>query len=108
MPAKNSSVEKGRDKPTANGIDLIDEHDNLADIAREDDPPDAPHPALQRAELRLRFPELFELVFQVELLAHLAQQPAVPLLCGEVLPDRGEVEHRHTGAFLAQARRRAD
>ena len=94
----------GRERQAPDGVDLVDEHDYAAWIARQDNLPQRLSPALERPQPRTRPPEPLDVVFQLELLSHLDEEPSVPLLGGEVLPDGGQVEHRDPDTLFAQAR----
>src|SRR5262245_32387530 len=53
-------------------------------------------------------PEFFKLLLKTKLLRYLGQQPAVPLLGGEVLADSSQIEHGDSDARLAEAGSRPD
>src|SRR5262245_31439725 len=58
---------------------------------------------MQRAEARMIEPELFDLVFELELLSDPAEQSVVPLLGGEVLADGRQIEDGDADAGFTQA-----
>ena len=74
---------------------------------REHDGLDGADPALERAPIKVRFPESQQLVFEVQLLAQPRGQTIIPLRDGEILPDGSQVQNRHGSPFLPQALDRA-
>jgi len=65
--------------------------------------PHRAHPALEGTEALVLAPEVVQLVFQVEVNAHGAEQPFIPLLGGEVLAEGGQIEDGDADALLAEA-----
>src|SRR5256714_1857113 len=94
----------GREREAAHRVYLVNEDDDAARRAREHDLAERPCPALQRPLPLVVEPEVFQLVFEAELLSEPREQAVVPLLRREVLADGGQVEHGDSRAALAQTR----
>jgi hypothetical protein len=97
----------GREREAPDGVDLVHEEDDVAPDLLQHDLAHGARPTLQGREPLVVTPEVFQLVFEVELLADAAEQAVVPLLGREVLADGRQVEDGDGRARLAQARGRA-
>jgi hypothetical protein len=100
-------VRAERQRP--DGIHLVDEdHEAGRSGTVKDHLPQGAHEAPQGALAGVLLPECFQLLFQVQLGAHVGDQALVPLRRGNVLPERGEVENDDPDAVLAEAGGSAD
>jgi hypothetical protein len=98
----------GREWQATHGVYLIYEDYNPARISRQDYLSNGLQASLERAQDLVMVPEFFELVFHTELLSHLREQSAVPLLGCDIHPDCSQVEDCDPEAFIAQAGGGAD
>src|SRR5262245_42980051 len=98
----------GRKRQAAHRVNLINKCHNATPAPRQYYLPHRSHPSLQRPDARSSIPELFEFIFEGELLSHLGKQAAVPLLGGQIHADGCEVKDRNSDALISQSRRGAD
>ena len=97
----------GREWQAAHGVDLVDEqhqvgHGVLPRRGRQQHVAEGLDEALHRPQLAVLLPEGQQLGRPPRLLARAGQQAAVPLLGGQVLPQRRQVQHGHAAAFFSE------